>query len=197
MNNITNIIDSPIIKAILLFYILIGSSYVKDLYSGQMKDFLEDNRYVHHIMGLSIMIVIYGSFLGIKEPKNMIFYSIITYLWFIITTKLDVQWNITIIVLLICGYIFQYYLENREDGVMIDTNLSKDDKERIHVKNMKIKRIIIICVLIVTFIGTILNFNKKMDQYGNEFDMEQYLFSGRHLKIENPIDYKIHIYSIG
>lgn len=174
-----NIMKGPLVKGILIFYLLIGSSYVKELYSGQMKDFLSNNRYAQHFIGFTMMLIIIGSILGVKDPKRLTVFSILGYFWFILTTKLDVHWNMAIIALLILGYLYENNLDEKEEEVKEDDNLTNEDKEKVVSNNLNIRKIIIGSVFAVTIVGTLFYSNKKLGQYGGNFDIEKFLLADR------------------
>lgn len=165
-------------KAILIFYLIIASNFTKDLYSGQLYDFLKTNRYAKHSIGFVTMYVIMTHFAGITDSKKALLYSTFGYLWFVFTTKLDLKWNLIIIGLMIFGAIYESNLIDKEIKSEDDEALEEKDKKKIKAENDNIKMVIAITILVITVIGTISYFNKKTVQYGGNFDTEKYIFGG-------------------
>lgn len=168
-------------KALLLFYVIIASNFTKELYSGQLKDFLSSNRYAQHIMGIISMLVLIGIIGGVTNVKQLIVLSIIAYLWFILTTKLDLKWNIAIIGLLLIGYLYENSLLDKEKQLEKDPSLEKKEKKIIKKKYYDTKLIIFISILVITVIGSVLYYNKKIDQHGGNFDSLKFLVDGRNI----------------
>lgn len=166
---------------LLIFYLFIGSGYVKELYSGQMKDFLLSNRYAQHFIGYTSLFLITSEFSDIYDPKYNLFYSALAYIWFIFTTKLDLQWNLAIILLLIFGYIYEKQLLFKQEQSEKDPVLEENDKNNIKQKHAKIRMIILVSIVLITLIGTVFYANKKIEQYGGNFDLEKYLLAGRNI----------------
>src|SRR3972149_11308430 len=98
-----NIQTISLSKALLIFYVLIGT---KELYNGQFKDFLK-SRTGQHMMGFLTMLILITWVANIYDPYYATIYSIIAYSWFILTTKLDIEWNLAIIALLTIGFFYE------------------------------------------------------------------------------------------
>ena len=167
----------PMTKVLLLFYIFIASGYTKDLMSKQMQTFISENRSVQHIIGFLLMMTIIILFGGVTNTYNIFIYSIIGYIWFLFTGKLDIHWNIIVILLLVFGFIYESNIDEKESVINSDDTLTQEQKDKLISKNTSIKSYIIISVLLVTFIGTFFYTNKKVTQYGGgNFDLLKYLF---------------------
>lgn len=173
--------DISLSKALLVFYLVIASGFTKDLYSGQLKDFVKENRFAKHIIGFIGMLIIINSLSGLNKSYEVIGYSLAAYLWFILTTKLDLQWNLAIILLLTIGYLYESELLNYESEAEKDKSLDQEDINRIKIKNKRIKQMILVSILVITVIGTILYINKKSTQYGGNFDVAKFFLDGRNM----------------
>ena len=107
-------INFSIGRVILLTYVILASGYCSSLFSKGLKQAIEDNRMVQHLLLLILIIslmTIIGNPLGVEptenQQMNIIISSLIIYVWFILTTKLDLSWNIGVLVLLtISPFIF-------------------------------------------------------------------------------------------
>ncbi len=166
-------------KALLLFYLVIGSGYIQNIYSGQLQDFIKNSRYVQHFIGMIIMLILMIDYGGVKKLLPAIVYSILAYIWFILTTKLDVKWNIAIILLMVLGYFYEFKMSKKEVSAKSDQALFKSDKQKIKKNHNSIKNVIIVSILAVTVLGTIQYLSKKKVQYGGNFDPITFLFEGR------------------
>lgn len=164
------------IAVLLLFYVIIASNFTKNLMSKQLTSFFEENRYAQHLIGFIMMLTLIMIVGGVNKIENGILYAVIGYFWFIFTTKLDIQWNIMIIMLLLFGFIYESKLSEKENNIMNDQSLTSVQKEQIIQEHTKYKTYIIIAILSITVIGSTLYAKKKEVQYGGGFNVMQFLF---------------------
>ena len=164
-------------KSLLVFYLFIASGFTKDLYSGQLKDFIQENRFAQHILGFISMLVIVNFLSGVNNPNQILMYSFLAYIWFILTTKLDLHWNLIIIALLVFGYLYESNLIGKEEDAATDPSLTKENIKKIKQDNKKIKKIIFASIITVTLIGTCIYLNKKTVQHGGNFDLGTFILN--------------------
>ncbi len=164
--------------ALLIFYTLIANNFIGDLYAGQLSEFIKNNRYAKHGFGYLTMLLIIMEAGGVTDGWRASFYSLLAYSWFILTTKLDLQWNLAIIGLLIVGFMYENKMFEREKSSQEDQALEEKHRKKIRKENRQMRRIIIVSILTITIIGTVLYFRKKRVQYGGNFDVNKFLFKG-------------------
>ena len=172
-----NVNSVKLIAVMLLFYLIIASNFTKNLMSHQLTSFFEENRYAQHLIGFIMMLSLIMLISGINNIETGILYAIIAYFWFIFTTKLDIQWNIMIILLLFFGFIYESKLAEKDERVMNDASLSNEEKERIINEHNKYKVYLVFSVILITVIGSTLYANKKHIQYGGGFDIMTFIFN--------------------
>ena len=135
----------------------------------QMKNFLEESRIAQHLVGFILMLVLIMIAGNVTEVGKALFYSLIGYVWFIFTTKLDIQWNLIIIMMLFVGFVYETNMINKEQESQHDHILTEEEKEKIVEKNSHFKTYMVVGILLVTLTGTLLYANKKQEQYGGGF----------------------------
>jgi len=163
-------------KIILLFYLLVSSTSLFPLLSKQWKKELENNRIAQHILGITTMMALVilisnGKF----STLRIILYTFLGYLWFIMATKLDLQWSIIIIVLLLGYYLYTNIAENKDIQIINDKILSNDEKIILTKENKYNNAYAIGIIILVTICGTILYSEKKEDQYGGGYNLINFL----------------------
>src|SRR3990172_6176459 len=139
-------------KAVLLFYLLIANNYTNKLLSGQITEFIEKNRYAQHVIGFITMLVIINIFAGVTDPVIATLYSAVAYLLFIITTKLDLSWNLLIIGLMILAFLYESTMMDKEVRSETDQALQEEDKEKIRQRHNKVKSMVVVAILIIAVI---------------------------------------------
>ncbi|AYV78431.1 MAG: hypothetical protein Edafosvirus12_30 [Edafosvirus sp.] len=176
--NITNVDKSSVSlsRALLIFYILIASSFTGGLYSKQLKQYFEESRCAQHLIGFIMMLVVIVIIGGVNDIKPALIYTLIAYVWFILTTKLDLQWNVIIILLMLFGFMYENQMIYKETNSKDDPALTEKEREKIKEQHNKNKTYIVLSIITVTLIGTFLYAEKKTVQYGGNFDAMTYLF---------------------
>ena len=164
-------------RVLLIFYVIIASNFTSNLFSKQLKTFFEESRLAQHLIGFIMMLVLVILIGGVNDTYRALIYSIIGYTWFVFTCKLDIHWNIIIILLMLFGFLYESKLNEKDEATLIDPNLTAEQKQTIIDNNSRYKMYIVLAILSVTIIGSVLYLNKKVDQYGGgKFDVVTYLF---------------------
>jgi hypothetical protein len=156
-------------RALLIFYIIIASQFTTGLMGKQMRNFLEESRIAQHLVGFILMLVLVMMAGNVTEVGKAVLYSIIGYVWFIFTTKLDIQWNLIIIIMLFVGFVYETNMIKKEQDIQKDHILTSSEKDKIIETNSHVKTYMVGGILLVTIIGTLLYANKKQEQYGGGF----------------------------
>ena len=168
--------SQKLIAVMLLFYIIIANNMTKNLISHQLTTYIEESRYVQHIIGFIIMLALIMIVGGVNKIESGIVYALIGYTWFIFSTKLDVQWSMMIMLLLLFGFIYESKLEEKENNVLNDISLNDNEKEKIINNYNNHKMYVIGAIIALTVTGSTLYVNKKGVQYGGAFDTMTFIF---------------------
>jgi hypothetical protein len=182
LNNIINIGSDngssvSLSKALLIFYVLIASQFTGGLIGKQLREYIQENRIAQHIISFIMLLVIIHLIGGVNDMKKVVIYGTIGYIWFIFTTKLDIHWNLIVILLLVIGYLYENNIFNDEQLILTkDQVLSSEEKSKIINKNKNYRSYIVVGILLTTLVGTLLYEQKKGVQYGGGFSILKYLF---------------------
>ena len=163
-------------KIVLLFYLVIANNYTNNLLSHQFRDFMKDNRYAQHFIGYLTMLVLISIVGGVTDPTLATTYSLIAYLWFIFTTKLDLSWNLLIIGIMVFFLLYENTMLDKEVRSESDQALEEQDKEKIKNRHNRLKALVVVAILIITIIGGSFYLNKQIVQHGGDFDGVTYVF---------------------
>ncbi len=103
--------------------------------------------------------------------------SLLVYVWFIMTTKLDFTWNIGVLIVLTIYFLYESKKINEYKLVLIDPNL--DDITRLEIINyyLNIQKIILVALFGITTIGTLFYVSEKRVQYGGGFSYLNFFFN--------------------
>lgn len=165
-------------KILFIFYIINMLSYNSPLLSKQMTSHIESSRITQHLIGIICVILLISEFGNIKDMKLTLLYSFMIYFWFILSTKLDIHFNLIIIAMLFIAYIYESEIDVKQLNLIVSKNkvLSDEELNLIANKNISIKKLMVVVIFSFTLIGTILYNNKKNIQYGGGYSSLKYLF---------------------
>src|SRR5437762_12943635 len=85
-------------KILFVFYVLIASGYTDGLMGKQMREYIQDNKFMQHFIGFSTMIVLVSLVGGVVDIRSVIVYVLIGYIWFVFSTKVVIHWNFIIMI---------------------------------------------------------------------------------------------------
>lgn len=177
MDNLLNTNTTSLARVLLIFYVLVASNFTPNLMGKQLRTYLQENRIAQHIIAFIMMLVLIIVVGNVTDIRQAFAYSLLGYLWFIFTTKMDIQWNLIIILALLVVFVYENNMLEKEYEIEKDVNLTIQEKEVIIDKNNEMKSYVIIGVIVVTLIGMYLYFTKKEGQYGGgQFDIFKFLF---------------------
>jgi small-conductance mechanosensitive channel len=163
-------------KILLIFYLLASSSSLFPLLSKQWKNELEENRVAQHILGITTILALTILVSNGRFSVQRIFmYTLIGYMWFILSTKLDLQWNIIVMILLVGFLLYQDSNKHKDLKNEDDKNLSNGEKNQIQKKNKQSYIFIIVAIILISMGGTLLYSNKKEGQYGGGYSLTNFL----------------------
>lgn len=162
-------------KFLMVFYILIATNNASNLMAKQLQEYIKDNKIIQHIIGFMALVILITLFAGPIDTKDALFYGIIGYAWFIFTTKLDIHWNIIILILLFIGYMYENNMNIRIIEIKSDKNLTHEKKQSLIKDISHIRNWIVGGIMVVTLTGTLFYSHKKHEQYGGGYDVFTYI----------------------
>jgi hypothetical protein len=171
-NKILNLENISVIhKGMLLFLLIISGNYIGNLVSCRTQYLFNNNIYVKHLIGfISLYFFIILVELDINPFKALIL-SIPMYFYFIMLTKSQSTFFVSIIILLI----ILVFLHNYKSYLDKKKKLSKI--ELIYIKNINIVRKIVIGIILTfTLMGFLIYLGMKKVEYKNNFNLKDFLF---------------------
>jgi predicted PurR-regulated permease PerM len=176
-------INFSIGRVILLTYIILASGYCSSLFSKGLKQAIEDNRMVQHLLLLILIIAlmtIIGNPLGVEPTENqqlnIIISSLIIYVWFILTTKLDLSWNVGILILLTIFFLYESKKSSEYKLMLKDYNLTKEKKKELLEYYASLQKYMLTAIFGVTLVGTLFFADQKAVQHGGGFSYFNFFF---------------------
>jgi hypothetical protein len=171
-------------RLILLVYIIISSSHCSNLFSNSFKKAVETNRYLQHIILIILimtLMIIFGNPFVIEVSSNhqinVLVMTLLVYIWFIMTTKLDIAWNIGILLILTIYFLYESKKISEYQLALVDPNLNDSAKLEIINYYLSIQKIILVVLFGLTTVGTLFYASEKKVQYGGGFSYLTFFFN--------------------
>ena len=169
---------------ILLTYIIIASNYCTNLFSKGLKEAIENNRMLQHLILLILimsLIIISGNSNTVQVTKNeqfnIVIMSLLIYVWFILTTKLNIAWNIGIIILLAIYFLYESKQKSDNNQTLNDKLVPENVKLELYKTYVEQQQYVMMTIFGITLIGTFLYSNEQSVQYGGGFSYSKFFFS--------------------
>jgi hypothetical protein len=170
-------------RIVLLTYVILASQYCSNLFSHGLKEAIESNRMVQHLILLILimaLMTIFGNPLGVEftnnQQFNIIIMSLLVYVWFIMTTKLDLAWNVAILIILTIYFLYESKKVSDYKIILEDPNLTSIKKKELFDDFGNLQMYLLSTIFGITIAGTFLYANEKQVQYGGGFSMYRFFF---------------------
>ena len=158
-----------IIILFFVFYLFNVISQNKTI-SHQMTNIMSNNRLFQHVMTF-IMLFVLLSINKKTSLTNDIMISVFLYILYVLSTKLDLHWTLLMLALLFGAYIYYTYNVLDYDDKNIDDYIKKQ-----HCQKQELyKKYIIGAIIIIVISGTLFYNNRKIQQYGGNYDFYKYI----------------------
>lgn len=169
--------NTSLAKILLIFYMIVASNCTENLLSKQTREIINNNRYIQHMIGFMTLFVLITLVSDQIDTRSALIYAILGYIWFVFSTKLDIHWNIVIIILLFIGYMYENSNKIRVNEIKTDNSLTNDQKQILLNEIESTQTWIVGSVIIVTILGTFFYSQKKIEQYGGGYDVFTYFLN--------------------
>jgi hypothetical protein len=167
----------------LLTYIILASQYCSNLFSHGLKEAIESNRMVQHLILVILimaLMIVFGNPFGVEftnnEQFNIIIMTLLVYVWFVMTTKLDLAWNVAILIFLTIYFLYESKKVSDYKIILADPNLDSLKKKELFDSFGNLQTYLLLTLFGVTLTGTFLYANEKQVQYGGGFNMYRFFF---------------------
>jgi hypothetical protein len=170
-------------RIVLLTYVILASQYCSNLFSHGLKEAIESNRMVQHLILLiliMVLMIIFGNPLGVEitnnEQFNIVIMSLLVYVWFVMTTKLDLSWNVAILIILTIYFLYESKKTSDYKIILEDPNLDIIKKKELLNSFGNLQKYLLVTIFGVTIAGSFLYANEKQVQHGGGFSLYKFFF---------------------
>lgn len=158
---------------LLSIYMLVFSNILLELFGCRLQYFLTNNMLAKHAIGLFLFFifnVLTDNDISNKSIIYVLGMTIITYMWFVLTTRTPFYISIIVILLLVSVFAFEIYIQKyAQNHEMTEDKLQQ-------IETMKdIRASIVIFAFILTCVGVFIYYREKKIEYKQKFDILTFL----------------------
>jgi hypothetical protein len=171
-------------KIFLLVYIIISSNMLINVVNRSIIKEIENNKMLQHMILIILVmsiIIITGSDKGYRVSGNyiinMLTITLMVYIWFIMLMKLDIGYQLSIVLILMIYIIYITNNERKLEMTIRDENIDIEKKIIINKMNNIIENYGLLIIFGLTAIGTVLYDSEKQVQYGGGYNLTKFLFN--------------------
>ena len=163
-------------NGLFLFFLLISSNFIGELFGCRLQKALTENMFVKHGLGMfTLFASVITTLADNYSVQKSILMTIGLYIWFVLISRCQNRYVVVIIFLLLVNYSLDKLVINKKN---------KDENNENNLLS-KSKDIIYILVLILTIVGFITYFYNKKTEYGKTFTLYKFLIGTPNCKSLN------------
>ncbi len=168
-----NIFD---IKYLLLLYLVQMTSLTNNTLGKQLKEYVYSSREMQHIINITFLMVLISILDDSRTFNNLVISSIVIYLFYLFSTKLDLQYNLILLGIIIAYYFYKKSLDNQIARIQRDTDINFDLKQSLVNNDLNKEKMIEYGLIGVLFYFVYVYLSRKTVQHGGGFSYGKFLF---------------------
>ena len=168
-----NIFD---IKYLLLLYLVQMTSLTNNTLGKQLKEYVYSSREMQHIINITFLMVLISILDDSRTFNNLVLTSIIIYIFYLFSTKLDLQYNLILLGIILSYYFYKKSLDGQILRIQKDNDINFDLKQKIISNDLKIEKFIEFGLVGILLYFVYVYFSRKNVQYGGGFNYSKFLF---------------------
>lgn len=166
------------------FYLLVFCNYTKEILGCRLQSVLENSILAKHVIGICLLfalIVIVNPISNQNNVINITFATFGIYIWYMMTIRTPMP-----ITLFIIAMLFVIYMIN------IEYNRRVAAKEDVFAEKLKrVQNIVAYCTFALTIIGFVIYTHEKMNEYGDGFNLVDFVFGKKKCRGYTPAKAKL------
>lgn len=154
----------PKVAVLLLgIYTIVFSNVLMELFGCKLQRFLKKSMLVKHIIGILLffLVIIYSDpDITKRDIPFVIAITLITYLWFFLTTRMSFEVSITVVIILLIIFSMEMYVNKYKAR----TDLTPEEKENFNTfitTMLYIESVLVVIAILITLFGVVKYFIKK------------------------------------
>ena len=118
----------------------------------------------------------FGTQLSTNHSFNIIVITLLIYAWFILMTKLDLAWFISVIILLAIYFLYENKATLDINQQLADSAVNTETKAQLINTFLQTNNHVLMAIFGVTLVGSLFYGSEKQVQYGGGFSVNKFWF---------------------
>jgi len=161
-------------RALLIFYIY---SLDTPLVNKHLTQYLETSKSAQYIFAFIQIFLSICVLFEIYQFTTLLWYTSITYVLFLLSTKIDLQWILILFGVLMMFFIYENELIVKQHQIVDDEILSEYEKNKIKAKNEMYENYMSCAIVVIILVGMFLYRDRKIEQHGGNYQEKLFFFS--------------------
>jgi hypothetical protein len=157
-------------------YIFQLHNFSKDIIGKQLREYISENKSTQHIINFIVILVLISVFDRERSITELLKDTTIVYFFYLLTTKLDLQFNIIILFGILFFYFYKREIDIKEKRILNDFELDNQIKSSLIKNNNKKMQLFQFSLAGLIVFFSFFYFNRKNIQYGGDFSYKKFLF---------------------
>jgi hypothetical protein len=165
-------------KNLFVLYLIMSSNFLANLFGCKVQKALNESMILKHVLGFFTLYF----FVSLVETSNAISsklldrmaYAGIIYLWFLLSTRMNIKIWYSLVVILLTTYVLQLNVENEK---------KKDKPNQELIKTyVQVQQVLVVVSVIITIVGFFAYLHEKQVEYGKSFDFTTFMVGVKQCK---------------
>lgn len=167
--------NMTLLKVLIIYHLIIANNFTKHLYSNSLSKFISENKIAQLTISYLTILFITINFGNVTDIVRANLYSGIAFMFFVLSTKLNLEWSLAIFAILIIGYLMESNIIQKINILSTDPSIDPENKDEIKKNNKKHQRVLIITIIAMLLIGVIVYGVSKHEKFQNNFDIGEFV----------------------
>lgn len=181
--------QQSLVKAIFMLFIAISGNFLAQLFPCRIQYLFTNNMVAKHVLGFIILFftVVINSVDHKKSTLVLILLTIGFYIWFVIMTRMTIEFFVPLIAILSVLYLIGIHIDVSENANKTEENKVTKEFQQNKIKKLKkIKIALFFVAIIVTIMGFLLYLGEKNIEYGKNFKLSSFFLGEVKCKHDTP-----------
>lgn len=161
-----------------LIYLVISGNYLGNLFGCRVQQMMSNNFSIKHLLGFltTYFLIVLSSPPEGFSNWTVFGFTVIIYIWFFLTTKMNVSFWIPMILSVMAAYFLYIYNKQENQKENQKENQQEESKEASKEKIQIVQSVLVTLSAILTILGVTSYYGEKKLEYGYQFNPSTFWF---------------------
>lgn len=165
--------------AVFVLYLVIASNFLAPLFSCRLRESIESSMVIRHVLGfltLTFFVVLANKTKPLSFKQVMV-YSGFFYAWFVLSTRIHIEFWLIIIALLGAIYLIHLYQSD------LTSDVPTDEEDKFY---KQVKMVLSAIAGVITIVGVVIYLGEKQIEYDKNFSYANFVLGAPDCRGKSP-----------